>query len=323
MMRTFKNLFVLVIGIAFTMPGYAQKPNPFSAKTAEISKIKAKYDFPGEGRKSKNGKGYSANVSLLKYKPKKVALIGFYLYDPGTGKSSKTGNTVNSSAWRTHESVGQIQVDGFYNIGIEPLKSSFKEHGVDLLTPEEFLDSDEKKEMFYGFNQETAKKEKSDATLWGKSGVNVSVSTLKICPTDKGYRPFFVVNEEITSSAPAHFKTAGVFGANRKMTSSLGYELANTLEVDAVVVCYIVTRKPKKNKGDYAVNALNLYMFGPNPISEGADDKNRGQFYCGVRTFYSKPLVFQSEKNGVSYNGFDNVMKAMANKMMEYLMSED
>lgn len=318
----FKIGAVIMLSTVLSISSFAQKQNPYSAKTADASKIKAKYDFPGEGRNSKNGAGYSANISLLEAKPKKVALVGFYLYDPGTGKSTKAGSTVSSTAWRTSEATAQTQIDGFHDAGIESLVQSFKENGIDLLTPDQFLDTEQKKEAFYGFNQESGKKEKTDSKLWGKSGVNVSVSSLKICPTDKGYRPFFIVNEKITTADPFNFKTAGVFGANRKMTSSLGYELAKELEVDAVVICYIVTRQPKMRKSDYGVNAVNLYMFGPNPIIKDEDDKNRGQFYCGTRVFYSKPLIFQSEKNGASYDGFDNTMKTMTDKMMEYILKK-
>lgn len=52
----------------------AQKSTPFADKTSNISKIKVKLDFPAEGRTSKKGTGYSANVDLLDPKPKKSSL---------------------------------------------------------------------------------------------------------------------------------------------------------------------------------------------------------------------------------------------------------
>lgn len=299
----------------------------FQAKTAAVDKIKVKLDFPAEGRTNKNGKGYSANVELLNPKPKKVGLISFYLYDPACGKSNNgtwTG-VASSSIWRTPDDVAQTHVDGFYNKGIDALKAAFKEYNMDLLTPAEFLDTDEKSGVYYSFDQETAgfHKEKSKANASGRYTV-ASISTIKVCPTDKGYRPFFVANEKANESDPLNFANTGVFGANRKMTSSLGYDLCKELGLDAVVVCYVVTRKEKMNKNNYGVNAVNLYMFGPNPKSEGSDDGNRGQFYCGTRVFYGSPLQFQDHKtNAVTFEGFQNIMTAMGKKVGNWVMNKE
>ncbi|MDD3741529.1 MAG: hypothetical protein PHH30_09830 [Bacteroidales bacterium] len=316
-----KNLIITISVCAlFTISLSAQKALPFTSKTANKDKIKISYDFPTEGRNSKNGSGYSANVELLNPKPKKVALVSFYLYDPAMGKSSggAYAGYASTSCWRTPDSKGQEHIDGFYAESIDAMKAEFQKYGVELLTPEEFLDTDEKADFYYGFNQETAKKEKSDVTVRKAAGTTItsvaesSVSTLKVSPSGKGFRAFFVANENMNESATLIFKSAGLMGANRKMTSSLGYELCEGLEVDAVIVCYVVTRKLKMNKDNYAVNAVCMYMFGPNPVIEGEDDKNRGQFYCATR-FFTKPLLFESDKTKqVSYDNMDNVFAALS-----------
>jgi len=322
-----KKTRIILLGllIGFGPSLMAQKPTPFADKTANAEKISIKFDFPSEGRTSKKGGGYSANVDLLDPKPKKVALVSFYLYDPGCGKSSSvaavavTGKS-KAEVWRTPDALAQTHIDGFYAQGVEPLKAGFKEYGIDLLTPEEFLDTEEKKDFFYGFNQESGKKEQTKTKALGMY-VYVEISNIKICPYDEGYRPFFVVNETFSASTGQNFVNAGIGGANRKMTSSLGYELAEGLGVDAVVVCYIVTRKPKSNKENYNVDAVSLFMFGPNPMSEGPDDKNRGQFYCGTR-FFAKQLEFANEKDGVtSYDNIGNVMEALAKKNANWVIN--
>jgi hypothetical protein len=321
-----KNLSIILMGLLLSVcPGLmAQKPTAFASKTANADKISIKFDFPAEGRTSKKGGGYSANVDLLNPKPKKVALISFYLYDPASGKASKTTTSTHvyssASVSTTSAVLGQTHIDGFYAQSIEPLKAGFKEFGIDLLTPEEFLDTEEKKDFFYGFNQESGKKEKTERTQIG-AYVQATGGTLKICPYDEGYRPFFVVNEPLTASMGQNFVNTGIGGANRKMTSSLGYDLAKALDVDAVVVCYIVTRKPSKKKEDYVVDAVSLFMFGPNPMSDGPDDKNRGQFYCGTR-FFAKQLEFASSKTGVtSYDNMGNVMTALAKKNANWVIN--
>jgi len=318
--------------------GLNNEPTPFSLDNDNPEKIKVRFDFPGEGRNSNNGSGYSANMDLVNPKPKRVALISYYLYDAGKGKANITG----VGAWRTQESAGQAQVDAFYNKSIGKLKDAFKGSGIDLLTPNEFLDTEEKAEYYYGFEQESAKKEKvsltrsktrsSSSTTGGWTTTTyrtttATVGTLKVCPSGMGYRAFFVANEAEDESLPNNFLTAGVFGANRKMTSSLGNELATALGVDAVVVVYIATRKPKMNQDDYAVNAVVMMMLGPNPgRSAGSDPeaKNLGQFYCGTRTFYGSPSIFKDNRSVLGqYDGMANLLAAHAKKMSAYINGKE
>ena len=320
-------------GASIKATGLNNEPTEFAKETADAEKIKVKFDFPREGRNGK-GDGYSANVDLLKTKPKKVALISYYLYDPGKGKT--TGGTFTGQAsaavWRTPDATGQTQVDGFYSKSINQLKAAFKENGIDLLTPYEFLDTDEKTEFYYGFDQESAKKEKTTITKRRAAGTSIAsvatatATTMKVSPSDLGYRPFFVANEGDDESTIQNFQ-GGIFSANRKLTSSLGYELAQGLGVDAVVVVYICTRKVKQLKDDFGVNAVVTMMLGPNPgrtEATDADAKNLGQFYCGTRTYYSSPVIFKDDK-GIfgQYDGMANVLKAHAAKMCNYVNGKE
>ena len=97
--------------------------------------------------------------------------------------------------------------------------------------------------------------------------------------------------------------------------------------MDAVVVVYRGTRKPKQIQEDYGVNAVVTMMLGPNP-GKGADTdteaKNLGQFYCGTRTFYSSPVIFKEAK-GIfgQYGGMGNILKAHANKMCAYINGKE
>ena len=321
--------------------GKNNDPTEFFNNTRDAEKIKVKFDFPGEGRNSNNGGGYSANMELVDPKPKRVALISYYLYDAGKGKSNITG----TGAWVTSAFEGQSKVNGFYAKSIQPFKDAFKQNGMELLTPDEFLDTQEKAELYYGFVQESAKKEKvtisrarvrtssSSTTAGGWTTTTTttttstaSANTLKVCPSGMGYREFFVANEQEDESAIANFQ-GGVFTANRKLTSNLGYELCKGLGVDAVVVVYIATRKPKQLQDDYGVNAVVTMMLGPNPGKSANIDteaKNLGQFYCGTRTYYSSPSIFKEAK-GIfgQYDGMANILKAHANKMSKYINGKE
>lgn len=316
--------------------GMENSKTEFAEDTENPEKIKVKFDFPAEGRHSA-GSGYSANMDNLNPKPKRVALISFYLYDAGKGKANITGTGV----WRTPEAAGQNQINGFYNKSIGKFKESFKQNGISLLTPDEFLDTQEKAEAYYGFVQESAKKEKTSITRTktrtssSSSGyftttttttTTATIGTLKVTPSGLGYRTFFVANEAEDESDPVNFQ-GGIFSANRKLTSNLGFELCKELGVDAVLVTYIATRKPKMNQDDFAVNAVVTIMLGPNPgRSETSDPeaKNLGQFYCGTRTFWGSPKIFKESK-GIfgQYDGMANILAAHAEKMSKYVNGKE
>jgi len=324
-------------GASLKATGKNNDDTDFLRETTDAEKIKVKYDFPREGRASSNGGGYSANMDLVNPKPKRVALISYYLYDAGKGKANITG----TGAWVTSESAGQGQVNGFYAKSIQPLKEGFKQNGIELLTPHEFLDTQEKAELYYGFVQESAKKEHTTITrtksrtstsetpyftVTTTTTTTATAGTLKVCPSGMGYREFFVANELEDESSIANFQ-GGVFTANRKLTSNLGYELCKGLGVDAVVVVYIATRKPKQIQEDYGVNAVVTMMLGPNPGKSADTDteaKNLGQFYCGTRTYYGSPVIFKEAK-GIfgQYDGMGNILKAHANKMCAYINGKE
>lgn len=327
-------------GASIKNTGMENSTTEFAEDTENPEKIKVKYDFPREGRNS-GGSGYSANMDNLNPKPKRVALVSFYLYDAGKGKANITGTGV----WRTPEAAGQNQINGFYNKSISKFKEAFKQNGISLLTPDEFLDTQEKAEAYYGFVQESAKKEKttitrmktrthSSSTTIGdwtyttttKSTTTATTGTLKVTPSGLGYRTFFVANEAEDESLPDNFQ-GGIFTANRKLTSNLGFELCEELGVDAVLVTYIATRKPKMNQDDFSVNAVVTIMLGPNPgRSETSDPeaKNLGQFYCGTRTFWGSPKTFKESK-GIfgQYDGMANILAAHANKMCKYVNGKE
>lgn len=296
------------------------EPSQFAKATDDISKINVKFDFPTEGRNSNNGGGYSANLDLLEKKPQKVALVSYYVYDPSCSKSSggQFMGQASINTWRISDAAAKSFANGFYAESKDALIAGFKDYNVDLLTPDQFLDTPEKEAFFQEFEQESGKREKKEVMHWGRMGLMLDMSTIKACPSSEKFRPFFVANENPNSSHAANFLTAGWLGANRKMTSSLGYELVNGLEVDAVLVAYIVVHQKGAYNMDYTVDAVNLYMFGPNPMGEGADDENRGQFYCGTR-YMGNYKTFEKKGEG-NYDHMDNVMTALAEKMCKWVI---
>ena len=79
-----KKLVFLFIFFAPYVLTLAQSELPKFAPSPD--KVKVVLDMPLEGRKYKNGTGFSLNPKLLSEMPKKVALVSFYSFDPGMTK---------------------------------------------------------------------------------------------------------------------------------------------------------------------------------------------------------------------------------------------
>ena len=79
-----KKFLIITLLLAGYLYGSAQSELPKFAPNPD--KVKVVLDMPLEGRRYKNGTGYSLNPRLLTEMPKKVALVSFYSFDPGMTK---------------------------------------------------------------------------------------------------------------------------------------------------------------------------------------------------------------------------------------------
>ena len=116
------------------LPKFAPNPN----------KVKVVLDMPLEGRRYKNGTGYSLNPRMLSEIPKKVALVSFYSFDPGMTKvqrwktqtSGYYYNTITTHIKTTKRAAkggsGELAV-GYYLQSIDALTEGFKAFGMELL----------------------------------------------------------------------------------------------------------------------------------------------------------------------------------------------
>jgi hypothetical protein len=319
------KLFFLVV-IVTTSYNVSLAQNLLFKEFADLDQVKKlmRYDFPPEDL-NKNGNGYSINPAFLAKPVQKIALVTFYLQDPGT---------LNASApYRVTDETGQKFIDGFYNQGVDALVQQFKAEGIELLLPNQFLDSPEKKEFYktYEVEHTSVMKEKTltEAMYNGKTS---SIERLKITASNSGMKPLFLFNETFFAKdltpAPEMMTSSGIL-TDKKMTTSLGFDLAQKLNVDAVLCVWVVSYKTSPNFEHYGLGAISGYMFGPNPIQkEAGDDKAvayaRGLFYCGTRAAFKDLMIYQNidkkrKPEAPNYAGFENAMTAMASKMSAYL----
>lgn len=332
-----KKLFLLVVFVT-SIYNSSQAQTPLFKVLADVEGVEknTNYDFPKE-KIGANGGGYSLDPTMLTKPVQKIALVTFFLEDPGTA--------LNGSLWRATDELGQKFIDGFYKQGIDPLVQKFKSEGIDLLLPNQFLDSPEKKEFYKNFVVEhtSLKKEKTESSAKHRTkdadnefvafGTKSStVERLKVTASSSEMKPLFLINEGVNINgvdAPPLMMTSSGLLTDKKMMTSLGFDMAQQLGVDAVLCIWVVSMKPSGSYELYGLQAISGYLFGPNPIQrEDGDDKGltyaRGLFYCGTRATFKEVLIFQSmdkkkKPEEPNYTGFENAMTVMAGKMSAYL----
>lgn len=337
-----KKLFVIFIATFLGVVYGAKSQSELPKFAASVDKIKVKLDMPLEGRAYKNGTGYTLNPKMLDALPKKVALVSFYTFDPGftkTWKSSTTSSgyyydtkttTSRTKSRNSKGNAGHIAL-GFYTSAIDILKSKYKEMGMDLLEPEEFLDTDEKKEFYDNYSIE-----KSKFNDFLSKALNSGAGHDAIFAYPEGYNVISIDSEPFgnyTSSgklASTSYKK-DVADGQLWVMSKIGKEvtsineLTTALGVDAVVFFYSTIYAPKDNQIN--LQNVNMLMFGPNPVSlaEGKDSKFNyfpGQMYIGTRVKIGLPILNENKKkpdtSKLDFRGYGNVVEALTNRMKDY-----
>jgi len=302
------SLFAIVLAMSITK-SYCQSELPKFA--GSVDKIKVKLDMPLEGRAYKNGTGYALNPKMLDALPKKVALVSFYTFDPGftkTWRSSSVSSgyyydtkttTFHTKTRNSGGNAGHIAL-GFYTSAIDILKSKFKAMGMDLLEPEEFLDTEDKKEFYDSYDIE-----KSNFNDFLSKALNSGGGHDAIYAYPEGYR-VIPIDAEPFANYTSQGKLAStkykkdVSDGQLWVMSKIGIEvtsineLTSALGVDAVVFFYSTIYAPKDNQV-YLQN-VNMLMFGPNPVQlpDGKDSKFNyfpGQMYIGLRANIGVPIL--------------------------------
>src|SRR5258705_10247426 len=131
-----------------------------------------------------DGRGLVPYYKALGAPPKRVALISFYVWDCGNTKESSWniygGDYVyvvhNTRKHNLESGSTAVLATELHDASIGPIKEAFAAVGTQLLTPEEFLDTDAKKEAYANFNLEiggfgkflhTVQKRGHDDWQWG------------------------------------------------------------------------------------------------------------------------------------------------------------
>ncbi len=292
--------------------------------------MKVKEDFPKEGRSGKSGKGFSANIGNLPNGIKKIALVSFFVFDPGMTSTWSTSAYIYTKKVNTGGFAPEI-AGGAYASVLEPMKTEFKALGMELLTPEQFLDSEDKKQFYNSFQVEH---DKSFANWVGKFGASNHDQMY-------GYPEGYII-ADIVKEPFANYEKSGLFQRRKadvpdgqiyfydkdtKMTETLGYNLCTKLGVDAVLVSYMTVYMPNKKKIEL-VN-VRFQLFGPNPNPPEGESKHtgliphvKGLFYYGASVI-PETLIYSEKKKDpeslkLNFTGFDLIYTALVREFGEY-----
>jgi hypothetical protein len=178
--------------------------------------------------------------------PDTIALITYYIYDIGT---SNTIKNVSITHYSLTETGGNVVANAIYASTIEELKKACQAQGVVLLTPDQYLDTQEKRDYYY--KTFTPKISKVGNFLSGLETKQADVAV-----TADNFRGFEV-------GATADYQRA----------ESLGGDLCAKLGVDGVLSIAFELVSDKKTIN---MTGVKMGLNGPNPIAK-MDKKYVGQ----------------------------------------------
>jgi hypothetical protein len=270
--------------------------------------------------KNSDKQGLRINVAGNRTIPKpvkKVALVSFYVIDPGTKTvKSKNGYLYKTITFTnralTKDGASEVAT-GFYNVSISAMKKAFKRKGITLVTPDEFYNN---KKAWDEYDSLTV-----NYSLFGNFFKELSAmfsNRLKASAVAPGYR-LFIANPDY------------------KYNNAIG-QLCKIFNVDAVALMGI---KVTTERSDYAIFHTDFQLIGKDPRPKvkryssygdfvtdfGSNKKNTSNVLTPIIHLIvpgQKPVKFaemDKAKGGWDWNykGFDKLAAAIADKSAEFL----
>ena len=274
----------------------------------------------GDGKGLESGKGLVPYLKALGGPPKRVALVSFNAWDHGNKKEKSynfyggdyTYHVLNTRSYSVDEQAMDVVATELFDASIAGLKAEFAAVGMQLLTPEEFADTPEKRQAYETVKIEEGGMGKLFATLQSKDAVEWQWGA------PPGYRIIKLPTVGDARGNNFALSTTGI-GVG-KLADSAGYDLAKALGVNAVLILYNVIQAEAKTirlRGAY------LYMFGPNPVPDSGQGAYwKGQEYSGV---YLRTDVdfMETDKDGklvaADFAGYDVVGRALGMRMAQHV----
>jgi len=199
-----------------------------------------------------DGSGPVPRLQALSAPPKRVALVSFYI----------TPHNIQSDLFKSNRST--LIANTLHKVSLPTIKKVFKENGMEVLEPSEFLTDEAKKKAF----NEIKFTYSGDAERFA-DGAKKPRSRNEDDPTAGVVTGYAAIDD-------IHFTLQF-----SPITNVLGSTLPKALGVDAVLV---VNTHVGANKHGSALMNASMYLFGPNPIAAPADGSPKAPFAQEYRT---------------------------------------
>lgn len=333
-----KTLVTLTVGAALIAAACSTPKLSAYAEKKDLTS-KAKFDF-NRAKIKESGRGFCVDMAALGKMPKRVALVSFYIDDPGITKVSGTNSTGKSyNTTNTGSSNGVKFATEFYNQSINDLKTTFKTYGMEVLTPSEFLTDDDKKQAYNDFVvKHTTANKVGEKFMKGLKNMGSAGTTLEMDEPAEGFKLVKINKRDFSDDKKKSVNPANLDGtSDGQMIESVGYDLCKSLEVDAVLIIFNTQLADTKwARTRFWLSAVNMHLLGPNPtpLKEGKKDNNlysKGLFYCGVRMAFSKGLAINPkikeeakkvENDKMNVTAYNNMIIGCSNRIGQYLQKE-
>lgn len=276
-----KKLKLLIISVVTASALHAQAVKEYVEKNG-VEKIRKQVAFTGTpitANSYDDGHGRNPYLTSESQIPDTLALITFYIIDNGV--EVKSGNTLYS--YSLSEKGGNYVANNIHKANIDEIKAAYKKIGVVVLTPEEYLNTEEKRKFYLDFQPKLSK--------LGKFLTGLENRAADVAVAADYYRGFDL------SAATDHERMA-----------SLGYELANKLGVDGVLSISFEVASDKK---EVNLTLIRTAIHAPNPIAK--QDKKyisqnlgagyyEGQLYVAGHLQLKSALLIAEIKKGQILN---------------------
>jgi hypothetical protein len=308
-LKAMKNLIrmcVVILSLACYQITYAQKSLKEYATKYDSKKIQKgilydAFSVPATHKSFKDGHGKNPYFTSKDQLPDTIALITFNIRDLGDVNVTDAGYVKITTYTALSENGGNQVSNEIYDLTINMLRERFKKEGVVLLTPKEFLNTKEKSDFYYDkFNPDVSK--------LGNFLRNIENRGTQMASSADFFRTF-----DLGAAA------------DWRRSTSLGYDLANKLEVDAVLSIGTALRSNKKGAN---MRYMAIALHGPNLIpkqdkkyiaQKAGNGYNKGQLYTSLKYILKneiKTLTIQKKEiTDINFDGYEVILEELIDRM--------
>jgi hypothetical protein len=296
-----KQLLTLAFISTIFLNVYAQKSFQELASDSKIDKFIKSLD--PAGKLSNDGSGIVPDLKIKSIK--KIALVSFYINDSGSKGSTSYYNYTEGLG----EKNANVFASQFYNQGYTKLNEVFTSQSIELLTPDQYLDTEEKRAYYYNFEMQMTKVAKMSLGFVNSISKGAGATGIETSATAVGYKLF----------------PASMVPGDYRINESLA-ELAKTLGVDAVAIVGI---ESKLDGSSVYFNKVSLTIHGENPTSKIEGKKypgmsyNSGLLYGGGELELKKPFSYANYKKKkfgeLNIEGFGDVLSKLGSSVVNRL----